>query len=185
MESQRAEFLRNLVAQVDAIDAKRAELQSQKAELMKSAVERQFDRKALKATIGERRMKESDQTRHKSLMDEYRQALGMTPLEALAEAQREAEERRGEPAAIGEILDQAGPAAAAEAIHAMHPPAKEKAPGEPPKARGRRRAGAEPKDLTPEQAPKVKEARSRRETVSERMTRQANERQAAAGNTLQ
>lgn len=126
---QKAERLKDFVTTIEGIDEERRELGQQKSEQVRLAIEEGFDRRSLKRVLALRRLKPEERDQHEDTVDEYLQALGMTPIEAeIARAQ--AAEANGN-----------GNGHAAEA-EAGGEPTHGPVPGGIPPARGRRRSSA-------------------------------------------
>src|SRR5262245_21242110 len=94
------------IAEIESIEAQRADLKKDADEIYKAAGGANFDVKAMRAIIRERKVDRAKRQAFESVMDAYRHALGMladTPLgeAALSTASRKERAERGLPADLG------------------------------------------------------------------------------------
>lgn len=91
MQTQRAAKLRQYAEEIDEADERLAAARSSKAEIMRRALDEGFKKKPLMKVLKDRRISDTELADERALEAEYREALGMTPLEALIDQARDEE----------------------------------------------------------------------------------------------
>jgi uncharacterized protein (UPF0335 family) len=76
--------LKALVERVERLEAEKAELASDISEVFKEAKEAGFSTKVMRKVIALRKMDSTERDEQESLLELYKEALGLTPLERAA-----------------------------------------------------------------------------------------------------